>query len=104
MQSGDTTVLNRRQGIYANLTEMPKNEIEMLNLIKRAEHEFNALDKDVRAEFENDVGVFKQSIIDGSFETRMNKYVKKKQEKAQPQQTTQQTQQEQKPQGVNLSE
>lgn len=103
LQTGDASLINKRKGVYANFVDVPKTEIDMLNIIMRAEHEFEGLDKDVRAEFDNDVGVFKQSIMDHTFETKMNKYIEKKNQKKQVQQPTQ-TQQTETNQGVNLNE
>lgn len=107
LQSGDETILKRREGIYGNFLDIPKSPIELQNTIMRAEKDFEALDKDVRAEFENDVGIFKQSILDGTFENRMEKYIKNKINKQSKQTQIQETktqQQEQQNQGVNLNE
>lgn len=109
LQTGDETVLKRRDGIYGNFIDIPTSPIELQNTIMRAENEFNELDREVRAEFDNDVGVFKQSILDGSFNNRMSKYISKKQQakmKPQPQQeqTTQPQQEQTTNQGVNLNE
>ena len=81
LQSGDETILKRREGIYGNFLDIPKSPIELQNTIMRAEKDFEALDKDVRAEFENDVGMFKQSILNGTFENRMQKFIDKKTKK-----------------------
>lgn len=105
LQSGDASIINKREGIYGNFTNIPNTPIELQNTIMRAEREFEELDKDVRAEFENNVGMFKQSILDGTFNDKMSKYLEKKTYKSQqsenqePQkvETTQTT-------GVNLNE
>lgn len=95
LQSGDETILKKRQGVYADFSNVPKTEIELQNIVLRAEQEFNALDKDVRAEFDYDVGVFKRSILDNTFEERMQKYLTKKINNNKPNQTTQTEQNQQ---------
>ena len=96
-KTGDPSILNRRQGVYGDFSNIPKSPIEIQNIILRAEKEFNSLDKDVRQAFENDVGMFKQSIMDGSFEEKMQKFIKSK-----TQATTKP--EEKKAEGVNLNE
>ena len=104
LQSGDETILKKRQGVYADFSNVPKTEIELQNIVLRAEQEFNALDKDVRAEFDYDVGVFKRSILDNTFETRMKKYINKKNNTQKQNNTTQAQQTETKQTEVTNNE
>lgn len=84
LQTGDESLLNKRKGIYADFTNMPKSPNEIFQKIVEAEKKFNQLDRETRALFDNDVGVFKQSIIDGTFEDKVAHFIgeKTKAEKA----------------------
>lgn len=75
-QSGDEAILNRRQAVYGNFLNIPTNPAELQNTIMEAERTFESLDKDVRAEFGNDVGQFKQAILNNEIEQRLSKYTK----------------------------
>lgn len=98
MQTGDESLLQKRNSYYGEFINMPGTPIELQNQLLMADRAFYELDKDVRAEFNNDAGEFKASIMNGSFEQRMNKFVKKAEPVAQAtQQPTQTTEQ-----GVNL--
>lgn len=77
-QSGDSDILMQRECIFGDFTNVPKTPLELHEVIIRAGEQFEALDKDVRAAFDNDVGIFKQSILDGSFESRVEKFRPKK--------------------------
>lgn len=50
-QNGDPTVLTRVQGVYADITDMPKTMADLLNKVKAGEDAFNGLDVDIRAAF-----------------------------------------------------
>lgn len=50
-KEGDYEALNKRQGLYLDITNMPKTMAEMLNLTLKAEREFESLPVDVRAKF-----------------------------------------------------
>ena len=84
LETGDESLLNKRKGFFGDFTNIPQNPVDIHNMIVQAESVFEQLDKDVRAEFENDVGVFKQSILDKTFEDRIAPYIgaKTKAEKA----------------------
>lgn len=75
LETGDETLLNKRKGVFGNFVNIPKNPMEVHNMIIEAESQFEQLDKNIRNEFENDVNVFKQSILDGSFEDRVAHYI-----------------------------
>lgn len=68
LQTGDESLFNKRKGIYADFTNVPRSPNEIYQKIVEAESKFNQMDRETRALFDNDVGVFKQSIIDGTFE------------------------------------
>lgn len=51
--AGDTEALNQRQGVYADITNMPKNLMEAQNLIIKISNEFDKLDPETRAKFDN---------------------------------------------------
>lgn len=75
LETGDETLLNKRKGLFGDFTKIPSNPVDIHNMIVQAESVFDQLDRDVRAEFENDAGVFKQSIMNGDFEDRIAPYI-----------------------------
>lgn len=50
-ENGDLEALNRAQGVYANLADMPKNFYEWFNLAKESEQMFMELPLEVREKF-----------------------------------------------------
>lgn len=50
-KNGDTAALQRVQGIYTDVTNMPRTMADLLNLVKDGEDTFKSLDVDVRAAF-----------------------------------------------------
>lgn len=73
-QTGDAAILQRRECIFGDFTNVPKTPLEYQEMIMKAAAAFESLDKDVRAAFNNDVGEFKQSLLDGSFDSRVEKF------------------------------
>lgn len=53
IDTGDTTLLEQRQGFYADISEMPSTWIEAQNKIKNAENIFNNLPLEVRKQYDN---------------------------------------------------
>lgn len=51
--NGETDVLSKVQGTYADLSDMPRTYADMLNLIKKGESDFLSLPVDVRAKFDH---------------------------------------------------
>lgn len=51
--NGDPTALSARQGLFADVTNMPKTYAEMLNKMISMENGFNALPVEVKAKFGN---------------------------------------------------
>ena len=70
LKTGDASILNRGKGTYGDFTNMPDTRIQIM----KAEKEFNSLNKEIRAVFDNDINVFKHSLMDGTFNERMKKY------------------------------
>ena len=60
--NGDTSVLTRVQGVYADVTSAPKNMHEALSMVLRAQEDFSMLPKDVRAKFDFDCNKYIASI------------------------------------------
>lgn len=50
---GDTTLLNQKEGFYADISEMPNTWIEAQNKIKNAENIFNSLPLEIRKKYDN---------------------------------------------------
>lgn len=57
-QDGDASALNRAQTMFMDVTETPKNLAEMLNLVTRAETEFNSLPVEIRSNFGHNFGAW----------------------------------------------
>lgn len=60
--NGDTSVLTRVQGVYADVTGAPKNMHEALAMVLRAQEDFSRLPKDIRAKFDFDCNKYISSI------------------------------------------
>ena len=52
IRTGDTSILNRRAGFYADVTELPTNYAELANTLQNADLFFNALPADVKEKYE----------------------------------------------------
>lgn len=50
--AGDASVLTRRQGVFADFTEMPSTYAEMLNMVHQAEAAFDSLPLETRQAFD----------------------------------------------------
>lgn len=50
--NGDVAALNKAQGFYADVTDLPKNMADALNRINQAEDMFNALPLETRQKFD----------------------------------------------------
>lgn len=59
--AGDATALSKVQGTYGDFTQFPKSYAELLNQVNRGSELFDSLPSDVRAKFDNSLGVFLQS-------------------------------------------
>lgn len=68
--AGDVSVLQKNQGVYADVTEMPKTLAEAQQSLITAENFFNALPLDVRAEFNHSFSEFLASASAGKLAER----------------------------------
>lgn len=60
--SGDVSALSQRQGIYADITEMPRTYAELLNTVNDLERRFLSLPPDIRERFGNSFSRYAASI------------------------------------------
>lgn len=60
--NGDASALSKRQGIYADLTGMPKTYAELLNTVNDLERQFLELPVDVREKFGNSFAQYAAQI------------------------------------------
>lgn len=51
--AGDMSALNQRQGMYADITNTPKNLAEAQNMILKLSSEFDRLPSDIKKQFDN---------------------------------------------------
>lgn len=57
-QAGDVSVINQREGFYADVTKMPKTYAEMLQLRIDSQKAFDSLKPEVKEKFNNDENQF----------------------------------------------
>lgn len=62
--AGDITVLQRVQGVYTDVTALPENMTELMNLGIIAVDAWNNLNSDIKSRFENEED-FKNALING---------------------------------------
>lgn len=53
-ETGDISILNMRQGMYADITNTPKNMIEINERYQKAEKEFKTLPKEIQKAYDYD--------------------------------------------------
>lgn len=58
MRTGNADLLNQAKGMYLDLSTLPDNYQDALNLVIRARDAFDTLPAEVRAGFNNDVSAF----------------------------------------------
>lgn len=58
LKTGDTELLQRRAGFYADVTELPKNYGELHNMLQNADNVFLSLPLEIRESFGNSAAVF----------------------------------------------
>ena len=56
--NGETDVLSKVQGFYADVSEMPGTYADMLQIVTNGEQTFNDLPVDIRAKFSHNFGEF----------------------------------------------
>lgn len=61
-EAGDITALNKREGQFLDLTQMPTNYFEMVNKINDSKYEFDRLPIEIKEKFDNNVNKFIASI------------------------------------------
>lgn len=64
--AGETDVLNRVQGFYADVSNLPTNYIDVLNAVHRGQALFDSMSKEVRAKFDHNFDKFMTAVCDGS--------------------------------------
>lgn len=74
---GDESVLNEKQGIFADISNVPKSLNEAQEMILNAENVFNELPVEFRAEFNHSITEFIASVSNGTFEQKLSKHVVK---------------------------
>lgn len=62
IEAGDPSVLNKRHGVYLDVTQFPQTYAEMLNIVINGEKEFMELPLDVRAKFNHSFSEFCATI------------------------------------------
>ena len=67
--TGDESILNIRKGFYGDITDMPSNYMDVLNLKIQAEEMFNALSAEDKLKFNNDVDQFLVAIGSDEFKS-----------------------------------
>ena len=72
-ESGDIEVLNKTQGTYGNLLNMPRTLAEAQQSLIDAENTFNNLPLDIRRQFNMSSSEFVAGLTNGKFETIMAK-------------------------------
>ena len=76
--AGDVSVLNVKNGSYADVSEVPDNLNDMHNLNIEAINSFNKLDPNIQVLFDNDYNKFAQAVEDGSYVNIINQAILKK--------------------------
>lgn len=71
--AGDQTALNRIQGLYADITGIPRTIAEMHSKIKDAYGEFDRLPIEIKQEFNNDAGQFIAGFSNGKVQNVIQK-------------------------------
>lgn len=73
---GDTSAINVREGVYADVTKMPKNFAEFFQRINDCETLFNELDSDVKQLFNNSYEEFWYEMTNDakSFDSKIAEY------------------------------
>ncbi len=78
IRTGDSNILNQRAGFYADVTELPKNYVELANMLQNADNFFNALPGDIKKEYDfNPAIFFAKADIDSVIANTFGKSVEK---------------------------
>lgn len=76
--TGNADLLNKRHGFYMDITEFPETYAEMQNAMIKAENEFNALPKEFKEKFNNNVREFFAEMGTESFNEKLNPVIEDK--------------------------
>lgn len=74
---GDLSVLNQRETLYVDATNMPKNLMEAQNIVIKAKAEFETFPKEVREIFHNSPEEYVSEMGTEEFLNKMEPYNKK---------------------------
>lgn len=69
--NGETDILSRMQGFYADVSDMPKTYAEVLNAVIVGEETFARLPVEVKQRFDNSFAVWLSSMDSPDFASRM---------------------------------
>lgn len=69
--NGETDVLSRMQGFYADVSDMPKTYAEVLNAVIAGEETFARLPVEIKQRFDNSFAVWLASMDSPDFSERM---------------------------------
>lgn len=69
--AGETDILERMQGIYADVSDMPKTYAEVLNSVIAGEEAFARLPIEIKQKFDNSFAVWMASMDQPDFAERM---------------------------------
>lgn len=58
IRTGDSNILNQRAGFYADVTDLPKNYVELSNMLQNADNFFNSLPAEIKKEYEFNPAIF----------------------------------------------
>lgn len=71
-EEGDTTALGHKNGIYADISDMPTNIIEAQKRIQDVQAKFASLPIDIKEKFGNDPTVFMAEMLSGEGMEKLN--------------------------------
>lgn len=74
---GDPAILNRRQAAFMDVSEIPTNYAEILQLNMDVENKFNSLPADIKAKFNNNKDEFFAAIGTEKFNSAFADFYKK---------------------------
>lgn len=74
---GDENALNRVQGFYADMSDMPKTYAEMIERVDNCRSSFEALDPEIKAKFDNNPDVFWSNYGTAEFAEKIGSYYEK---------------------------
>lgn len=69
--AGDETALSHAQGFYADMSDMPKTYMEVLNSVIAGEHAFDALPVEIKQQFGNSFAVWMSEMESPDFARKM---------------------------------